>query len=276
MQDPLSLTFSPWAVALVADPYSPEIVTSRLKDLLDGKEVGGVPGISRGESRSTALYNFVRCVDWTFKPEAFDAVWHAVFSIANKLWCTRDIADATYWWTEDNLPEEAYDATSAEDGDDDYDLDGHDKAWIAAALGAARLYALGYNYSPWAWNSFIDGLELEKGCMISDTMRIGSCGQLLGAGQRLKLRIHGGGSGYDGPGYGGRYLKGQPPKTEQEKKEREEFWQKVLKALEDQQQHAGAKAAAILKKTLKHLKADAPDMTSIEVVNIIWPKSTST
>ncbi|KIK08801.1 hypothetical protein K443DRAFT_672319 [Laccaria amethystina LaAM-08-1] len=193
-----------------------------------------------------------------------------------KLWCTEDIANATYWWTEEYLPEEADDAMSAEDGDDGYDLaDGHDKVWIATALGAARLYALGYGYSPWAWNSFIDGLELEKGCVISDSMRIGSCAQLLGAGQRLKLRIHGGGSRYEGPGFGGRYLKRQPPKTEQEKKELEEFWQKVLKALEDQQQHAGAKAGAILKTTLEHLKAHAPDMTSIEVVNIIWPKSTT-
>jgi len=275
MEDPLSQ----WAVALVADPYSPEIVTSRLKDLLDEKEVGGVRISRGGESRSKVLYGFVRHFDWTFKPEAFDAVWHAVFSIANKLWCTRDIADATYWWTEDYLPEEADDAMSAEDDDDGYDgydLDGHDKPWIANALGAARLYALGYNYSPWAWNSFLDGLELAKGCAISDSMRIGSCAQLLGAGQRLKLRIHGGGNRFEGPGFGGRYLKRQPPETEQEKKELEEFWQKVLKALEDQQQHAGAKAAAILKKTLEHLKADAPDMTSVEVVNIIWPNSAST
>ena len=264
----------PWAVPLVADPYSPETVTSRLKDLLDGKEVGGVSGLSRGESRKNALYSFVRQLDWSLKPEAIDAVWHAVFSIANKLWCTNDIADATYWWTEDYLPEKANDAIPG-DGDDDYGLvDGYDKVWIATALGAARLYALGYGYSPWAWNSFIDGLKLEGECVISDSMRIGSCGQLLGAGQRLKLRIHGGGSWFEGPGLGGRYLQRQLPKTEHEKKEGEEFWQKVLKALEDQQQHAGAKAAAILQKTLEYLKADVPDMTSIEVANIIWPKST--
>ena len=267
----------PWAVALVADPYSPETVTSRLKDLLDGKEVGGVSGLSRGERREGALYGFVRQLDCSSKPEAIDAVWHAVFSIANKLWCTQEIANATYWWTEDFLPEAANDAKPAEDGDDDYGLvDGYDKAWIAAALGAARLFALGYGYSPWAWNSFIDGLKVIEGCVTSDSMRIGSCGQLLGAGQRLKLRIHGGGNWFAGPGFGGAYLKGRWRMTEQEKKEGENFWQKVLKALEDQQQHAGAKAAAILQKTLEHLKADAPDMTSIEVANIIWPKSTST
>jgi hypothetical protein len=261
---------------LVADPYSPEIVTSRLKDLLDGKEVGGVPGISRGENRKEVLYDFVHHVDWTFKPEAFDAVWHAVFSIANKLWCTRHISNATYWWTEEFLLDVADDALSAEGSNDGCGSgDGYDNVWIATSLGAARLYALGYGYSPWAWNSFLDGLELEKGSVTSDSMRVGSCGQLLGAGQRLKLRIHGGGSRCEGPGFGGRYLKRQPPKTEQEKKEGEEFWQKVLKALEDQQQHAGAKAGAILKTTLEHLKADVPDMTSIEVVNIIWPKSTT-
>ncbi|EDR03285.1 uncharacterized protein LACBIDRAFT_331585, partial [Laccaria bicolor S238N-H82] len=144
----------PWIVPLVADPYPPETVTSRLKDLLDGKEVGGVPsGLPKGDSRKIALYNFVRQLDLSLKPEAIDAVWHAVFSMANKLWCTSDITDATYWWTEDYLAEAAIDAIPEEDGDDDYGLvDGYDKVWIASALGAARLYALGYGYSPWAWN----------------------------------------------------------------------------------------------------------------------------
>ena len=36
-----------WASAIVADPFSPHIVASRLNDLLAGKEVNGVPGILR-------------------------------------------------------------------------------------------------------------------------------------------------------------------------------------------------------------------------------------
>lgn len=78
-------------------------------------------------------------------------------------------------------------------------------------------------------------------------MCIGSCAQLLAAGQRLKLYIHGGDS-HDTPGFSGRYLKARPKKEQETaKREGEVFWRNVLKALEDQQDKAGPKATDLLK-----------------------------
>jgi len=267
---------NPWAEALVADPYSADIVTSRLRDLLAGKAVDDVPGLAKGENPVEQLEGFVQQTDWSFKPEAFDPVWHAIFKVAKKLGCTEKIRDATYFWTEQYLANEALDAIPPEDDEDDDDFgltDGLDKTWITTAIGDARLYSLGYGYSAFAWNALLDGLSLgEEEQPNSDSMRIGSCGQLLGAGQRLKLRIHGGGDKHATPGFAGRYLQGQPPKNEEEKKEGEEFWERVLKALDEEQGNAGERAAGILKRTREHLKADKPDMTSEEVANVIWPK----
>ncbi|PPQ75288.1 hypothetical protein CVT26_015261 [Gymnopilus dilepis] len=268
-------TPNPWAEALVADPYSPQIVTSRLRDLLAGKAVNGVPGVSKNENPASELEGLVQQTDWSFKPAAFDSVWRAVFDVAKELGCTEKIRDATYFWTEQYLANEAVDAIPAEEGDEDENfglVDGLDKTWIATAVGDARLYALGYGYSAFAWNAFLDGLSLgEDGSPISDSMRIGSCGQLLAAGQRLKLRILGGGDKKATPGFAGRYLQGQPPKNDEDKKAGEEFWKKVVKAVEDQQSKAGERAKAILKRTEEHLKADKPDLTSEEVANVIWP-----
>ena len=187
-----------WAAAMVAEPYSVESISARLSALLDGKTVGDATGISIWEGRRSALESFVQNVDWTFKPEAFDAVWHAVFKVAKRLGCTEKIRDATYYWTENFLLYEAIDAIPPEPGDTDSDSDllpdGYDNTWISAAVGDARLFALGYGYSAFAWNAFLDGLGLGGEDINSDSMRIGSCGQLLGAGQRLKFFIYGGAS----------------------------------------------------------------------------------
>ncbi|KAF8892811.1 hypothetical protein CPB84DRAFT_1783599 [Gymnopilus junonius] len=271
---------NPWAEALVTGPYSAEMVLTRLRDLLDGKPVGDTPGISEDEDPRKALVSFVQETDWAFKPEAFDAVWQAVFEVAKRLGCTEQVRDATYFWTERYLGEEAVDAIPAEEGDEDEEeglTDGLDKTWIATAIGDARLYTLGYGYSAFAWNALLDGLGLDgEENPISDSMRIGSCGQLLAAGQRLKLRVHGGGDKHSTPGFAGRYLQALPTKSGKEKekgrREGEEFWDGVLKALEVQQEKVGERAKRILKTTWEHLRADKRDMTSEEVADVIWPK----
>ena len=99
---------SQWAAAIVADPYSSENVESRFQDLLDGKTVLGVPGKSREEAKAKYLLEgFVQNTDWTFKPSAFDDIWHAVFKIAKKIGYTERVRDATYYWTETYLLNEA-------------------------------------------------------------------------------------------------------------------------------------------------------------------------
>ena len=237
---------SEWAAAIVADPYCSEKVESRLQELLDGKTVLGVPGISKEGKAKYALEGFVQNTDWTFKPSAFDDIWHAVFKIAKKLGFTERVRDATYFWTETYLWNEAWDVDPKEVADKD-DAGDYDNSWISASLGDARLYALGYGYSAFAWNAFIDGLELADLETNSDSMRIGSCAQLLGAGQRLKLRIHGG-DRHKTSGFAGRYLEARPKKEQESaKKEGEIFWGAVLKALEDQQAKSGPRAAGLLK-----------------------------
>ena len=241
---------SQWAAAIVAEPYSSENVESRLQDLLDGKTVLDVPGRSKEAKAKYLLEGFVQNTDWTFKPSAFDDIWHAVFKIAKKLGYTNRVRDATYFWTETYLLNEALDVHPEEEADKKDDVFGgdYDNSWISASLGDARLYALGYGYSAFAWNAFIDGLELGDAEENSDSMRIGSCAQLLGAGQRLKLRIHGGGDSHKTPGFAGRYLEARPEKEQEDaKKEGEAFWNEVLKALENQQVKSGPRATGLLK-----------------------------
>ena len=72
----------------------------------------------------------------------------------------------------------------------------------------------------------MDGLSLgEDGRPISDSKRICSCGQLLGAGQRLKLRILGGSDKNAMPGIAERYLQAQSPNltSDEENKAGEEL-----------------------------------------------------
>ncbi|KJA16920.1 hypothetical protein HYPSUDRAFT_79830 [Hypholoma sublateritium FD-334 SS-4] len=265
-----------WAAAIVAPPCTVESISSRLKDLLDGKDVGDATGRAKNEPKAKDLLEvFVQQVNWTFKPEAFDVIWHAIFSLAKKLGCTEKIRDATYFWTEKYLFHEAMDAIPAE-GDEDVDfglVDGYDNTWIIVALGDARLYSLGYGYSAFAWNALLNGLGLDEGEPepISDSMRIGSCAQLLGAGGRLKLRIYGGGDQHKTPGFAGRYLVAAPTgEQEKYKRDGEIMWNKVLSALEEQQKKAGPRAAALLLKTHKHLQSGARDLTSAEVTEIVW------
>ena len=79
-------------------------------------------------------------------------------------------------------------------------------------------------------------------------MRIGSCAQLLGAGQRLKLHINGGGDRHKTPGFAGRYLVAMPKKEQEEAKKKGEASRgKVLKVLENQQSKSGPRAAGLLK-----------------------------
>ncbi|KAF8973578.1 hypothetical protein BDZ97DRAFT_1912060 [Flammula alnicola] len=247
-----------WAAAIVAEPSVPDSIYSRLSDLLDGKTVGGAPGVTEDEKPKDKLEIFVQNANWTFKPEAFDAIWHAMFRAAAELRCTEAIRDATYYWTEKFLLNEALDAIPAEEGDEDEDLlqDGYDNAWIAAAVGDAR--------------SMLSGGEEAN----SDSMRIGSCGQLLAAGQRLKLHIHGGGDSHETPGFAGRYLQAAAEEDQEDaKKVGEVTWANVLKALEEEQNKAGPRAAALLKRTYEHLESNSEDLTSVEVSNIIWPEN---
>lgn len=112
-----------------------------------------------------------------------------------------------------------------------------------------------------------------------------------GAGQRLKLRIHGRGDSHKTSGFAGRHLEARPEKEQEDaKKKGEAFWgEEVLKALKNQQAKSGPRAAGLLKvkyllqsdlvlkddhifiqKTLEHLKSDASDMTSAEAAAIVW------
>jgi len=143
--------------------------------------------------------------------------------------------------------------------------------FIATSLGAARLFTLGYGYSSFAWNSLLSGLgKLEEN---SDSYRIAACAQLLGAGQRLKVFLHGGGDEKQTSGFAGKYLS-QRSWTERSewKKTGPENWKGWIKALEDQTSVAGPRAAAILKRTNEHLLADSSDMSSEEVAKLIWPE----
>jgi len=266
-----------WAPAIVADPFSPNTVTSRLNDLLAGKEVNGVPGILRTHNPKNMLLAFVLWAQWDFKPAAIDSVWHAIFDIAKARGWTKAIREQTYFWTEQYLLDVAWAAESDnEDGDGDGDeTDKYDNSWITCALGDARLFALAYGYSAFAWNALLDGLGLGDEERNSDSMRIGSCAQLLGAGMRIKLHIQGGGEEHPTPGFAGRYLDARAMHDSERaewQKNGNEMWRNFLKALVEEQSKAGPRAAALLKLTHEHLVSEAGDLTSVEVANIIWPK----
>lgn len=132
-------------------PGFPENVEKRLQDLLDGKTIFDVTGSDKKNAKNV-LEGFVQNADWTFEPAAFDDVWHAVFKIAKKLGCTEHIRDAKYFWTEAFLLDEAWDVDPPEEADKDHPIYGeeYDNSWISAALGDARLFALGYGYSAFA------------------------------------------------------------------------------------------------------------------------------
>ncbi|KAJ3507155.1 hypothetical protein NLJ89_g6466 [Agrocybe chaxingu] len=241
-----------WAPALVAEPYSHEIIVTRFNHLLAGKTVNGIPGISIKQNLEDVFGDFVNCMDWAFKPAAIDDVWQAIFDIAQAHGWTESIRDLTYFWTEEfliNPPGDAPGNGNEDDGDDEEDEDGEGQLdwWITAAMGAARLFALGYGYSSFAWNALLGG-AYGKGSDNSDTMRIATCAQLLGAGRRFHAHFLGqGGKKPDTPGFAGRWLN-VPEKEDQEERERNGpgKWSHFLESLLEQRKEAGPKAAALL------------------------------
>lgn len=262
-----------WATAITTEPYSRESITSRLNALLDGKPVGDVPGKPQNQPANDMLVEFVRMAEWEHKPEAFDAVWHAIFDIAKVRGCTELIRDQTYYWTENFLLNLPWDTEPAEDGDED-DGEEYANTWIVTTFGDARLFALGYGYSAFAWNALIDGLGLGGEGVNSDSMRIGSCAQLLAGGQRIKLHLLGRGDEYPTKGFAGGYLQAQPANKRAEwEKGGMEMWNNFLKALEAEQSKAGPRAATLLKRTLEHLQSETDDFSSVEAARIIWPKA---
>lgn len=66
-----------------------------------------------------------------------------------------------------------------------------DVGHIVHSIYLSRLFALNRAYSLWAWEHLQQGLGLLVSSN-SDSMRIGSCAQLLGAGQRIRKWCAGG------------------------------------------------------------------------------------
>jgi hypothetical protein len=224
-----------------------DIITLRLNNLLEGKSVNGAPGKLPAQRSKNMLRAFVTMAVWDIKHEAFDAIWHAVFDIAKKRgWKASLIRDATYYWTAHFLAEPAWDSDPDAEEEDEDDGESCDDNWIATAFGDARLFSLGYAYSPFAMNALLDGLGWEEGERNSDSMRMGSCAQLLSAGRRIKLHVEGGGNDYETPGFGGTYLRAQPS-SKRDRWKKAGTWEAFLKALDDEQAKAGPRAAALLK-----------------------------
>jgi len=109
-------------------------------------------------------------------------------------------------------------------------------------------------------------------------------GLLCGAGMRIKLHIQGGGEERPTLGFAGCYLDTRQ-KYERAKWQENgvEMWRIILKTLVEEQSKA---AAALLKvssvnlhkeivslRTHEHLLSEAGDLTSVEVANIIYPKT---
>jgi len=75
---------------------------------------------------------------------------------------------------------------------------------------------------------------------------------------------------YASPGFGKKYLVAPPASERAECKESgPKSWKMFIDALEDEQEKAGPRAAALIKYTREHLLADAPDMSSVEAACII-------
>jgi hypothetical protein len=231
-----------WASAISASPFSPESVVLRLDLLLDGKSVGNVPGLLRHHKPKGMLAQFVRTATWEHNPAALDAIWQGVFTIASRHGWTEEIREETYFWTEQFLLEPAWDTEPLDECEEDGD--GYDNVWITTALGSARLFSLGYGYSSFTWNALLDGLALGGGEPCSDSMRIGSCAQLLGGGMRIKEYLLGMSKRQDGTGFAGRWL--NAPASTESQADGESVWDKIVEALKTQQSVAGPRAAKLL------------------------------
>jgi hypothetical protein len=197
-------------------------------------------------SRKGMLEQFVRTATWEHNPAALDAVWQGVFTIAARHGWTEEIREETYFWTEQFLLELAWDTEPLDEREDDGEE--YDNVWITTAFGSARLFSLGYGYSSFAWNALLDGLALG-GEQCSDSMRIGSCAQLLGGGVRIKDFLLGKSKLRDGKGFAGAWL--NAPTTESQAN-RECEWDQIVEALKTQQSKAGPRAAKLLEVSLFH------------------------
>ena len=163
------------AVAIVAEPYSSEKVVSWLQDLLDEKTMLGVPGRSKEGKAKYILEGML-----------------PVCPRSPRSLVPQRVSGTIYFQTEKYLLNEAWDVYPKEKADKDNDIFVGFRHRSESAMRA---------YTHWVMATprflgmllIIAGLGLGDADANSDSMRIGSCTQLLGAVQRLKLRIHGGG-----------------------------------------------------------------------------------
>jgi hypothetical protein len=235
-----------WASAISASPCSVESVVLRLDLLLDGKSVDT---ITRLHKPKTVLAQFVRTATWEHNPAALDAVWQGIFTIAARHGWTEEIREETYFWTEQFLLEPAWDTEPLDEREEG---DEYDNVWITTAFGSARLFSLGYGYSSFTWNALLDGLALNEGEPCSDSMRIGSCAQLLGGGMRIKEYLLGKSKLKDGKGFAGRWLNAPSAESPESQANGESVWDKIVEALKTQQSKAGPRAAKLLEVSFFH------------------------
>jgi hypothetical protein len=209
---------------------------------LNGKAVDGVSGRLPNTNAKDVLALFVWMAEWEFKPAALDSVWHAIFDIADERGWREIIRNQTYYWTEQFLSNAAWDVESDDGrGGKDEDEQEYDNMWITAAFGSARLLALNCGYSQIAWNALLHGLGLWAERENSDSMRIGSCAQLLAAGKRIKLLLGGSGDEYATP-----VLACFQAQLASER-QGETTWRAFLQALQDEQEKASSRTAELLK-----------------------------
>lgn len=233
-----------WSRAITSGSISQDSIRSNLEKLLSESSTGG----KKLDPRNSLL-EFVWQLDLSFKPGTFDVVWHALFELASKYNCLEELRDQTYYWTENFLIIPPGDVPDEAGTEENLNLE-LDEIYISTSLGAARLFALGYGYSGFAWNSLLQGLgfgDTDEELKNSDTVRIAACSQLLGAGQRLKLFLCGGGDEQATPGFAGKYLKAEPGRRKIDLEKRGlEVWETWMKALGREREIAGPRARVIL------------------------------
>ncbi|EAU84086.1 hypothetical protein CC1G_06948 [Coprinopsis cinerea okayama7 len=207
------------------------------------------------------LRNLVLAVEFHRSPAKTDVFWHGVFTVAEERQWLRKARGICNAWAElylNGVPSDMHPRM----------LTGiagapRDDEWVAASLAAGRLYSLGYGYSSYSWDKLMQGLGDRANC---DSMRLGSCVQLLAGGQKIKQWIYGTGPVCEPGKFAGWLQKPEKPFGEA-------FWQSILDNLETQQVHAlSPQVSELLKATREHLMNDGPDLTSEQVTEIIWPK----
>lgn len=284
-----------WRPALLAEPCNSATVVERFNTLLDGKSLKAtVAGkdeevyVLKEYEKKKGLEIDPECVleisasnaNFYVNPSAIDAFWSGLFELAVIHDLTQKVRAAAYFWSSPVLGEWARDAIPVDErmydeeevSDDD---DWHDDYYITFSLGAARLFSLGYCYNRRALASLIVGLGIpwnggnwsEEEGIVSDSIRIGSCAQLLAGGQRIKTFLNEEVTDYDaayevGPWLGGkedwyvpvrsyewckavgkeavRKLRANPPEWVKPR------WKRILWELEHQQTQACPRAAELL------------------------------